>query len=112
MAAQIISFVNLKGGVGKTALAVNVGISLAAELGQKVLVIDLDPQANASLWLMGQKEWIDTVNHHKTKTVYGMMRHNTPISECIVKCPVRDGGGSRAGREIRFDAINHSSDAL
>ena len=90
MSAQIISFVNLKGGVGKTALAVNVGVSLAAELGQKVLIIDLDPQGNASLWLMGQNKWVTTVNEHKTKTVYGLLRHNKPISTCIVKAPVHD----------------------
>jgi len=100
MAAQIVSFVNLKGGVGKTALAVNVGVSLAADLGQRVLVIDLDPQGNASLWLLGQKEWVDTVNNRKTKTVYGLLSHNTPISQCIVKAPVLDEEGHVAAEKL------------
>jgi chromosome partitioning protein len=93
MAARIVSFVNLKGGVGKTALAVNVGVSLAAELRQRVLIIDLDPQGNAGLWLLGQREWVETVNRRKAKTVYGMLAHNTPVGQCIVRSPVevRDG---------------------
>lgn len=93
MSGQIVSFVNLKGGVGKTALAVNVGVSLAAELGQRVLIIDLDPQGNASLWLLGQKTWVGTVNHRKTKTVWGLLSRGTPVSQCIVKAPVREEAG-------------------
>lgn len=42
----IISFSNHKGGVGKTTSTVNVGVALAKKLGKKVLLIDLDPQAN------------------------------------------------------------------
>lgn len=93
MAGKIISFVNLKGGVGKTSLTVNVGVSLAAQLGKNVLVIDLDPQSNASMWLMGLGPWVERAKYQFTKTVFGLLCHNEPLAECIVKSPVKNETG-------------------
>src|SRR5439155_15533594 len=52
----VLSCVNLKGGVGKTALAVNFAAYCGSE-GLKTLLIDLDPQTNATFSMIGFEEW-------------------------------------------------------
>jgi len=54
---HVISFINLKGGVGKTTTAVAVAEILAKEHRKSVLVIDLDPQTNASVTLIKEDAW-------------------------------------------------------
>ncbi|MCK4901549.1 MAG: ParA family protein [Anaerolineales bacterium] len=53
----IYTFVNQKGGVGKTTTAINLGAYLAY-FGQRVLLVDLDPQANATSWLKIDKHTV------------------------------------------------------
>jgi chromosome partitioning protein len=57
--AHVISTINLKGGVGKTTTSVALAETFSASLGKKVLVIDLDPQTNATLMLIGEEKWFD-----------------------------------------------------
>lgn len=54
---HIISFINLKGGVAKTTTAVAVAEILAKEHRKSVLVVDLDPQTNASVTLIKEEDW-------------------------------------------------------
>ncbi len=51
-----ISFLNYKGGVGKTSLIVNTAACLA-RMGKRVLLFDFDTQSNASIWLMRLERW-------------------------------------------------------
>ncbi|MGO9121227.1 MAG: ParA family protein [Desulfomonilaceae bacterium] len=54
---KLISLLNFKGGVGKTTLAVNVAACLAKDHTKRVLLVDLDPQSNSSVWVMGPAKW-------------------------------------------------------
>lgn len=56
---KVISFINLKGGVGKTTTSVAVAEILAKDYHKHVLFIDLDPQSNATINLIGEEEWGD-----------------------------------------------------
>jgi len=100
---KIVAIANQKGGVGKTTTAVNLGCALA-ELGQHALLIDLDPQANAtiSLGLPGLSE----------ASLYGALLGQTSIVEKIV--PTRCQGLfivpadlDLAGAEIEIARMEH-----
>jgi chromosome partitioning protein len=54
---HVLSFINLKGGVGKTTTAVAVAEILAAEHRKHVLLVDLDPQTNATVTLISEEQW-------------------------------------------------------
>ena len=53
----VISFVNYKGGVGKTTLAVETAVAVAAWDNVRVLLCDLDPQTNATFYLFNPDDW-------------------------------------------------------
>jgi ATPases involved in chromosome partitioning len=73
--ARIIAIANQKGGVGKTTTAINLSACIA-ELGKKVLVIDMDPQGNASSGLGVDKNELEN-------TVYELILGDCTLSECM-----------------------------
>lgn len=78
----IISFVNQKGGVGKTTTAVNLGASLA-ELKKKILIIDFDPQGNAST-AVGMK------NNQREVNIYDVIVDKIRIQDSIKKTEIKN----------------------
>lgn len=55
--AKKIAVINLKGGVGKTTTTVGVATMLSGVQGKNTLVVDLDPQTNATIALIGEDDW-------------------------------------------------------
>lgn len=72
---RIIAVANQKGGVGKTTTSINLSASLA-ELGQRVLTIDMDPQGNTTSGLGIDKNQVEN-------TVYELILEEVPIDECV-----------------------------
>ena len=72
---RIIAVANQKGGVGKTTTSINLSASLA-EMGQKVLTIDMDPQGNTTSGLGIDKNSVEN-------TVYELLLDDISVEECI-----------------------------
>ncbi len=79
---RVIAIANQKGGVGKTTTTVNLGAALA-ELSYRVLVIDLDPQGNATTGL-----GIDARNFESS--MYDVIMRDTPLEDCVEPTSVKN----------------------
>lgn len=87
-----ISFINYKGGVGKTSLVVNLAAQLA-QLGKRVLLVDLDAQSNSSIWLMRLDRW-NPLNTADTGHLFSIFAPGVCLmKDCVVKDVVRGKEG-------------------
>ena len=75
--AKIVSLSNQKGGVGKTTSCVNISAQIANK-GKKVLMIDMDPQGNATSGLGIPKSKVD-------RTIYDVIIGKSSIKDAIIK---------------------------
>jgi chromosome partitioning protein len=76
---RVMTVANQKGGVGKTTTTVNVAAALA-QAGLTVLVIDIDPQGNASTAL--------GIEHHaEVPSIYDVLVDSVPIADVMQRCP-------------------------
>ena len=81
MSASVISISNQKGGVGKTTSAVNIALYIS-EFGYRTLLIDLDPQANAT---SGIGINIDQIHH----SIYDVISNDEAVEDCIYPTPFK-----------------------
>ncbi|HEY2812944.1 MAG TPA: AAA family ATPase [Acidimicrobiales bacterium] len=79
---RVIAVTNQKGGVGKTTTAVNLGAA-TADLGYRVLVVDLDPQGNATTGL-----GLNTRDLHSS--MYDVILHDAAVEDCVEATSVRN----------------------
>jgi chromosome partitioning protein len=92
--ARKISFINYKGGVGKTSLIVNTAAALA-KLGKRVLLFDFDTQSNASIWLLKLDRW-NKVNATGDGAIYSIFDPGrTQVKDIIIKDVVEGRAGEK-----------------
>jgi len=92
--ARKISFINYKGGVGKTSLIVNTAAALA-KMGKRVLLFDLDTQSNASIWLLKLDRW-NKINSTGVGSIYSIFDPGkTHIKDLIIKDVVEGKSGEK-----------------
>ncbi|WP_169727695.1 ParA family protein [Acetobacterium malicum] len=108
MKRNVISFMNMKGGVGKTTICVNIAGQLA-EMGRKVLLIDNDPQMNASQYLLSASEIEKQFN--EKKTIFSLYRSDVDYDFNSINGS-EDEEGESESEEIILRNIRNNLDII
>lgn len=107
--ARIIAICNQKGGVGKTTTAINLGAYLAA-LGKKVLVVDFDPQANASSGLGVSPRFLKESVYH---ALFGYSQHDAVIKQAsLINLHIMPASPDLAGALVELIEVPEREFAL
>ncbi len=88
--AKIVTIINFKGGVGKTTLAVELSTSLARFYGKRTLLVDLDPQASATFFVMEQEKWAKWKSTNGSTADLFEQPHHFSMRKAIVQDVLRD----------------------
>lgn len=80
---KVISFINMKGGVGKTTLAVNMADFLTKRHSKRVLLIDVDPQFNATQCLLRGDDYVEYIKNNGT-TIIDIFNYKKSASVSVV----------------------------
>ena len=101
---RVIAVANQKGGVGKTTTTVNLGACLA-ELGYRTLIVDLDPQGNASTGLGIDNRGLET-------SMYHVIMHEVPLENCVEPSSVKNLAGAEIELVPAFSRENRLRKAI
>jgi chromosome partitioning protein len=110
--ANVISIINLKGGVGKTTTCVALAEFLAALFTKRVLVIDLDPQTNATITLIDEDRWKQLNDNGHTIAQLFKDALNEPHERKFDLQATRQVGVSSVGSVRSLDLIPSSLDLI
>lgn len=80
---KVICLINMKGGVGKTTLSVNICDCLSTRNNAKILLIDIDPQFNSTQCLMSTEEYIDHLQKKKDTIINVYDRNVRPVISSV-----------------------------
>lgn len=106
---RIIAIANQKGGVAKTTTAINLSACLV-ELGKNILLLDLDPQGNAS-------SGCGVLKHKLSQSIYDVLINDVPIKNIILKTDLKNlsiapARIELAGAEIELVTLEHREGKL
>jgi len=89
--AKIITIINFKGGVGKTTVAIEISTALARFYGKRTLLVDLDPQASATFYVMEQNRWaMWKSTNGSTSDLFEQQQRHFSIRKAIAQDVVQD----------------------